>query len=137
MNKEADKNLDALVEKMLKEVPKEATSFNFTTQVMSQVEALSDAKTIAYKPLISNRIWVVLAMIVGCVFSYLIFGGLKTDDSWFSSLNVDVIPNVGLLDKLPEFTVSQALLYGIVGFTFFMGVQILLLKAHFDKRYAF
>lgn len=133
MDSKTDKKLDEFTEKLLKDFSLETPSFDFTTQVMSKVEALVDSQVTEYKPLISNRIWVVLAMLVLGAFSFLILGDVQMESTLLSAIQSDIKSNLQVLN-LPDFEISNVFLYAVIGFTFFISLQILLLKNHFDKR---
>jgi len=135
MDSNADKKLDEFTEKLMKDFSLETPSFDFTTRVMSDVEALSNSKATEYTPLISKRIWALLSICVLAVLAYLFFGDVEVESAWLLSLQEDLTPNFGSLN-LPDFQVSNVLLYSVVGFTFFISIQILLLKNHFSKRLA-
>ncbi len=134
MERKVDKELDELTEKLLKDFSRETPSIDFTTKVMSRIEVSSESGVIGYRPLISKKTWVVLAMAITCIFAYLILGNVQMEDAWTVSKIVDLLPEVNTL-VLPSFKISNAFLYGIVGFTFFTGIQIFLLKNHFNKRF--
>lgn len=133
MDSKTDKKLDEFTEKLLKDFSLETPSLDFTTQVMSKVEALVDSQVTEYKPLISNRIWVVLAMLVLGAFSFLILGDVQMESTLLSAIQSDIKSNLQVLN-LPDFEISNVFLYAVIGFTFFISLQILLLKNHFDKR---
>jgi len=135
MDNKSDKKLNEFTEKLIQDFSLETTSLDFTTRVMSKVEALSDSEITEYKPLISRRVWMVLAMIIIGAFAYLIFGDVKMEGPWLSAIQSDIRSNLEII-SLPDFKVSNVFLYAIVGFTFFVSIQILFLKNHFDKRFA-
>ncbi|WP_273567676.1 hypothetical protein [Maribacter halichondriae] len=135
MDKETDKKLDDFTRKLFCDVSQEVPSFDFTTRVMVDVEAVTRAKQVGYKPLISKKGWVLTALLTVGIFSYLLFGNIETGTSFGSYF--DIIPFHKLKTfTLPSFEISKVVFYGVVTFAFFVGIQILLLKQHFDKRYA-
>lgn len=135
MDKETDKQLEEFTEKLLGHMARETPSFDFTTRVMSQVKVLSESYEPRHKPLISKKLWLFMAVFVAGVFSYSIFGNVQTENSWLSYIKLDIWPNFNTF-FFSEYKISNVFLYGLVGFTLFMGIQILLLKNHFDKRFA-
>ena len=134
MDKEIDRELDEFTGKLLKDLPLESTSFDFTTQVMSRVGVFSESDITVYKPLISKKTWLVLAILVIGVFAYFIFGNVQVENPVASSMQLDLLPKLELF-TLPNYEISNVFLYGVVGFTFFMGVQIFLLKDYFNRRF--
>ncbi|MFH6604851.1 hypothetical protein ACEZ3G_15305 [Maribacter algicola] len=135
MERKVDKELDKLTEKLLKDFSRETPSVDFTTKVMARLEVSSETPVISYSPLISKKTWAVLAVVITSIFVYLIFGNIQIEDSWAISKIAYLWPEVNTL-VLPSFKISNAFLYGIVGFTIFAGIQFFLLKNHFDKRFA-
>lgn len=135
MESKSDKKLNEFTDKFLKDFTFETPSFDFTTQVMSKIETLSNSRATEYKPLISKRIWVVLAMLVLGAFSFLIFANVQMESAFLSAIQSDIRSNLQVLNLL-DFEMPNVFLYGVVGFTFFISIQILLLKNHFDKRFA-
>jgi len=135
MDSKTDKKLDEFTEKLLKDFSRETPSFDFTTKVMSKVEVLSDSHVTEYKPLISKKIWVVLVMLILGAFAYLIFGDVQMESTLLSALQSDIRSNLQVLN-LPHFEISNVFLCAVIGFTFFISIQILLLKNHFNKRLA-
>lgn len=135
MDKETDKKLDEFTSKLLKNFSGETPSFDFTAQVMSRVEALSRTDITEYKPLISKKIWLILGVILAGVFSYLIFGDIQLENSWASSKVLDLIPKMNSI-TLPDYQISNVFLYSIAGLTFFICVQIFMLKNYFNRRLA-
>lgn len=130
-----DNKLDGFAKKLLSNLPDEVPSFDFTAQVMSRVEILDQASSITYKPLISKKIWILITLFVVGIFSYLIFGDVTMDGLLASSLQVESLPKINF-HKLPMFRISNIVLYGIIGFTFFSCIQVFVLKHHFNSRYA-
>ena len=134
MDNEADKRLDEFTGKLLKDLLREVPSLDFTTRVMSQVEVLSKSRKIEYKPLISKTMWWVLGVLVCGFFAYSILGNLRSESSWGLTSIFDSLPEMNSF-TLPDFKISNIFLYAVVGFAFFIGVQIFHLKNHFNKRF--
>lgn len=135
MDKETDKQLDKFTEKMLKDFSHETPAIDFTVKVMDKVEALSSAPVIEYKPLISKKIWTIIALSVIGLFGYLVFGDVQFENTGRLSKALNFIPNFDSL-TLPDYKVSNVILYAFIGLAFFISVQTLLLKNHFNKRFA-
>ncbi len=135
MDKETDRKLNDFTKKLFGDVPQEVPSFDFTTRVMSEVEVLVKTKQIRHKPLISKKLWILTALAFIGVFSYLIFGNVDTEIYLGSYLDFVSLPKWKPL-AFPNVEISKVLFYGILAFTFFVGVQIFLLKHHFNKRFA-
>jgi len=135
MDDKSEKKLEEFTEKLLKDFSHETPSFDFTTKVMSRVEVASNTTISEYKPLISKKIWFVLAFLVTGVFSYLIFGNVQIENYWFSAMQSYISSNLKVFN-MPDFEVSNVFSYAVMGFAFFMSIQVFLLKNHFNKRFA-
>jgi len=135
MDKETDRRLDQFTGKLLKDFTQEMPSLDFTTKVMAQVEVLEKSRVDKDKPLISKRLWWIFGILVSAVFSYSIFGNVQFENSWTMPKIFDLASEISSF-TMPNFRISNVFLYGVVGFTFFLGVQIFLLKNHFNKRFA-
>jgi len=135
MDDNTDKKLDAFTGKFLKDFSSETPSLDFTKEVMSKIEAATNTTIFEYKPLISKKLWFVLAVLTIGVFSYLIFGDVQTENASTMSKKLAFLTEMNSF-SLPKFQVSNILLYGIIGFTFFISIQMMVLKNHFDKRFA-
>lgn len=135
MNQKTDEKLDQLTGKLLKTFSAETPSFDFTTKVMSRVEGLSTSTVTAYQPLIAKKTWMVLIIFVMGILAFAIFGNIHFENSWATFFKPESLPKLGSL-ALPYFEMSNVLIYGIVGFTFFTVVQIFILKHQFNKRFA-
>ena len=88
-----------------------------------------------YKPLIPKPVWWVLGTFVTALFIYLGF-----DDNrwytmgWFSTFKWNIVGNTGFLNSITNFDLFDSTIYGFVGFTLFMLVQIFYLKRYFSNR---
>lgn len=131
--KEADKHLEKLTEKVLKNAPLERPSFHFTTSVMSKIETLNNSVT-AYKPLISKTGWFFIIASLLSLTIYLIFSTETASPSLISSMDFSVIFNNKIPNALTNFTLSKTFTYAIALFGLMLCVQIPFLKHHFNQR---
>ncbi|MCA0930854.1 hypothetical protein LCM02_00230 [Lutimonas saemankumensis] len=60
---------------LLKRTSMESPSLNFTDRVMAQIEKASSL--VVEKPLISKKIWILISVIVGSIFTYVLLTGEK------------------------------------------------------------
>lgn len=135
MNNNADKKIDEFTEKLLKDFSRETPSFDFTTKVMSSVEGLSSSTATIYKPLISKRWWLFFTILITGAFMYLIFGNVETEGgAWVTAKAFDLLPKISSI-TLPDYQVSNVFLYGVLGFAFFVSIQVFVLKNHFNRRF--
>lgn len=134
MNESADKHLDNLSRKVIGESAIENPSFDFTQTVMSQITALNSSKATTYVPLISKRVWSLLAIVFVGVLGYLVLGSSNVESGWLSEIGIDRFLNYEISNPLSGFNMSQTMIYSIVLFGLMFCVQIPLLKRYFDKR---
>ncbi|OUS02111.1 hypothetical protein A9Q86_05520 [Flavobacteriales bacterium 33_180_T64] len=135
MNENADKQLDDLARKVIGRSTVESPSFDFTQTIMTQIKQLKTSKITTYVPLISKRIWGVLALAMTAVFAYFIFGTSTTDSGWFTNLGLERFSNFEFEIPLANLGLSQIMIYAIVLFAVMLCVQIPILKRYFDKRF--
>jgi len=137
MQKDKNLNFDEFIKKRVKSEGLETPSMNFTNTIISNIEAQSVlSKEIYGKPLIPKYLWYSGAVMLLLLFSYLIYGNIDVSLSWIPEGKLQQIGQLNLLDKLPNFNVSSIYVYAFVGLAFFVGIQIYLLKSHFDKRFS-
>lgn len=135
MDRETDKILDKFTSEVLKDFSSEKPSFDFTDKVMSRVEDMAKSKMPVYTPLISKKIWFSFGVLFMSAFIYLIFGNVHVENSAVLSLLEETLPKLDSI-VLPHLKMSNVFLNGIIGFLFFMVIQIFVLKSHFEKRFA-
>lgn len=135
MEENKERELDIFVKRVVHEIGLEQPSIDFTESVLSKIQVQTQKSAISYKPLISKSAWWVLATIFFGICIYVIFGNPPMEIAWpaFSGLNKLTAFNLSV--KIPFQSVSNAYVYGFLGLTFFMGIQVFVLKHRFDKRY--
>jgi hypothetical protein len=127
-----NKELEKLVDKMMRETALESPSFDFTSKVMSQVVSTKSSDITTYKPLISKGTF---AMIFGTVLAlcvYLYIKGETPSNSFFTSFDYSTLYNKRLFSG---FTISKITVYAVVASVLMFYIQIPLLKNHIDKRF--
>lgn len=134
MKKEIDKELDEFVGRLLRETPMESPSLNFTSKIMARVETMPQNELFIYRPLISKYVWggIALVLFIGCLL--VVFGNFEMAPSLWSFMDVER-PNFDLFKNIPRFSMPNTLIYGVLGFSFFACIQIVLIKHQFDKRF--
>jgi hypothetical protein len=126
---------DAFIRKRIKEEGLEQPSMGFTHTLLTKIG--KESKSVFdknYQPLISKPIWYMVALILITAFGVLILGDFDSEPVWFRQLMVKV-SEFNLVGELPEIAVSRTYVYAFMGLAIFMGVQVYLLKNHFEKRY--
>lgn len=123
---------DGFIQERIKKEGLEQPPNNFTNTVISKIEAKKQSNSVVvYKPLINRKVWFGISGTVLAVFTFLYFGNtVIMYDLWPERMG-----NLALFDYMPEFLVSNIYVYAFVGLAFFTGLQIVLLKNHFNKRY--
>jgi hypothetical protein len=128
MNMNEDKDIERLVEQMMKSQTLEKPTFDFTSNIMAQVTANQKAAAFAYKPLITKQ-----TVLVICGFVLLlVFFVLMTDNSSSSRFMIpfDYTSNLaGLLSH------SKVATFSVTVTAVMLFVQIALLKKHFYRRF--
>ena len=135
MDKESDKELDEFVGKLLRENPIESPSLNFTSKIMEQVETMPQNELFTYRPLISKYVWAGIGLFLFIGSLLVVFGSVEMETSLSGLMNIDEQINFDLLKNLPHINMPNTLVYGVLGFSFFACIQIVLIKHQFDKRF--
>ncbi|WP_430968717.1 hypothetical protein [Spongiimicrobium sp. 2-473A-2-J] len=135
MEENKEKELDALLKKTVKEAGLEQPSMDFTATVLSKISETAPTTARVYRPLISKGAWLLLLLAVLGVFAYSLLGngdlsfmGLS-DVRWSEHLNFD------FLEQWTQWKISNIFVYGTLGLTLFVCLQVVLLKRHLDNRY--
>jgi hypothetical protein len=129
---------DMVIRKRIRQEGLEQPSLNFTNSIISKIEAEKRPKQVlVYKPLINIRLWLGITAVLIGVFTFLLYGDAVIKYNWWPEKVLLELGKINVLDKMPEFSVSDIYVYAFIGLAFFVGLQIVLLKNHFDKRYFF
>ncbi len=134
MKENVDKNIEELTKKMLKNTALQSPSFDFTSQVMSQINAISSSEATKYKTLIPKRFWVVILMSVVGLVGFSVFGGTGETTSWFEKLNLGTLFDGRLTDVLSSVEIPKTVVYTVALLGLIMSIQIPLLKHYFNNR---
>jgi hypothetical protein len=133
MKNKEDKNLENLVEKMMKENSLETPSFDFTSKVMSDVFSLEKKKSFSYKPVISKRGWLIIFAAIGSLITWIIFNVSENETSSnfdFSFLNAEKIFKIFSGFQFSGITTNIILLAMAMMF-----IQILFLNSYLNKKF--
>lgn len=134
MVEDINKHIDSLVEKVVKESSLESPSLDFTSNIMSQIEAVLQNEITVYEPLISKRVWLAISILVIGSLSYGILGNGLESLGWFDNIDYSIISNNKVTEVISGITFSKTLMYavGLCGLLFF--IQIPMMKHYFDKQ---
>jgi len=130
-----DKRIEELVDKLMANDSLEKAPVNFTNDVMSKIEALSETKTIVYKPLIPKYVW----WLLGSGFVALIVNVILNKSSDSSSLSERYnLPEMSF-DLFNNLSVdfSSTLMYATVLLALMVAIQVPLLKQYFNQKLSY
>ncbi|MBZ0327846.1 MAG: hypothetical protein K8F54_09610 [Altibacter sp.] len=122
------KNEELFTKKLVKEAGLSKPSVDFTMRVMTEVTRRKVTQSV-YQPLISNRTWGVLAVVLTILLVVIIAFPLG-DDAIFGALHLDTYLNF----SMRPLKLSKTVVYAI-GFTALFLVQIPFLKHYLGKQY--
>lgn len=130
-----DKKIEELVDKLMANDYLEKAPINFTDDVMSKIEALSETKTIAYKPLIPKYVWWLLglgfvALIVNVIFNKPSNSSSLSERYNLPEVSFDVFNNLSV-----DF--SSTLMYATVLLAIMVAIQVPLLKQYFNQKLSY
>ena len=134
MVEDINKHIDNFVEKVVKESSLETPSLDFTSNIMSQIEAVPQNEITVYEPLISKRAWFIIGALILGGLTYLMLGNNLQTTGWFDNINYSVFTNNRFTEMISSMTFSRTSMYAITFFTVVFFIQIPLLKNYFDKR---
>lgn len=140
MKEKATKNVEELVDKMMRSSRLETPSFNFTDVVMQHIVAASENKVTAYKPLISKTVWgFILAGFISIVI-YAVFAAQTEPTGWLDAVNFSLLSNNKISQilsnfKLQNITISKTVVYAFGFFLVMFCAQIPILKHHLNQRF--
>ncbi len=126
MKTNEDKNLEKLVDTIMKDSKIETPSIDFTAKVMAQVVASNKSEVYVYKPLISKPVFL---LIFGCFIALMLFLEPQKD-SWINHLNIEKFHNSSITTL---FNFSKFAIYSTTVGTLMLLIQISYLKKYFDK----
>jgi hypothetical protein len=126
-----DKNIEKLIDHLMKDTMLESPSFDFTSKVMSQVLEIKTSNVTTYKPLISKPVFIALFSGLTAVLTYLFFNGNASSNNAFLHLNYNLLHDF----PVETFRFSKITVYSVVLTTLMLFIQIPLLKNYFDRKY--
>lgn len=133
MQDHTEQHLDKLAKKVMQSSTLESPSLDFTANIMAKVKASGISHVTVYKPLISKRTWIIVAVLILGGLSYGIFGNIE-GLGWVDKVDLSIISNNKVTDAISGFTMSKTLMYaiGVCGLVFF--IQIPMMKYFMNKR---
>jgi hypothetical protein len=128
--KENDKEIENLIEKMMRENSLESPSFDFTSKIMSQVLVVEKSKVKIYKPLISKPTWAFIGICLTTITAYSFYSNSEISNFEIVKLYSD---KASALFSGIHF--SKNIMYSLLIVPVMILIQIGVLKNYFDKKY--
>ncbi|MEE9361328.1 MAG: hypothetical protein V3U92_01880 [Cellulophaga sp.] len=141
MDKDENIKLEAFVKKAVKEIGLEQPSANFMDNLLAKIEVEESADLkIAYTPLISKRIWGLVAVVILGIFGFVFFNENPTDVTWMYLANLNGLAEYKVFQLFSDISfadihLSKTFVYGMVILSLLVCVQVLYLKKYFIKEY--
>ena len=132
MKANEDKNIEKLIDHLMKDTVLESPSIDFTLKVMSQVLETKTSNVTTYKPLISKQVFGVIFSGLTALMVYIFFNNNASSSDGFLHLNYNLLHD---LNPAETFHFSKITIYTVVLTTVMLFIQIFLLKNYFDKKY--
>ena len=131
-----DKNNDIIARNLIKQGGLETPSKQFMETVMGEVNTLSVSTSVTYKPLLSKKTGLIIALMT---FGVIVF--ILTNGQYFEELSfmpeLSFFNNLSLKIDMPEFNIPKQALYSIVFFGLLFLIQFTFLKRHLENRQNF
>lgn len=126
--------LDAFVKEGIQNTPLESPSKDFTKNIMGVLREIEVSEsTTRYVPLISKKIWFVIAAIVAIIF---VIPFQKQEGGMLEIVSIDFsfLDKINLMGVFEGLSISTTTLYGLLLFFVMILVQVYYLKGYFNKR---
>lgn len=127
-----DKNIEKLIDHLMKDTTLESPSFNFTSKVMSQVTVTKTSDITTYQPLISTRTFLVIFIGLVTIIAYVLLNGNAASNNRLLNLNYNVLSN---FNPVENFQFSKITTYSVVLTTIMLCIQIPLLKNYYNSKF--
>ena len=135
MNKEPKDNLDLFTKKMVKELPEEKPSLDFSKNVMDAIYAVEQAKELKRsQPLISKRTWLLFVGVIIAATVYLLKNTTFAENSLLSRIDFGTYTNGLSFDYSLGFTTSNVTIYAFVFLAIMISVQIGYIKNYYARK---
>lgn len=125
MENQNDKELDALIRKLLQDSQQSAPSQDFTRNVMQEIEQLESAKKRSFSPLIPRLVWGILIITYAVLMGLLFKNDILLSEGWFSELGNRTTSLFNL--DFPSLKLPFAVVYGILCAALMVLLQVIVL----------
>lgn len=127
-----DEQLEAMLERLMRDEAIETPSDDFTDKVMDRVQTLANGSSITYRPLISKWVWVLIVLVFTGLIAIISLNSSGGGGEWLSRLNVSDF-QFQLFENI-HFEFSKTFTYGSILLGVMMLVQATMLKSYFNNR---
>lgn len=135
MNANENKEMDNLIRKVVEKAPLESPSFDFTTQIMTQLEHVKQSEATVYKPLISKTVWLFIFGAVTAMMCYAFTDLAPQDESTFRGVDFSFLTSNKVLNTFSRLTFSNTVLYAVLSLSVMLLIQVSVLTSYFNKRF--
>ena len=128
--------LDAFTRKVVREIPLEKPSKDFSKNVMAEIYALEKRRVSQqYEPLISKKVWLLLLVFFIVMFLWVFNNSEGEATSTFSWVDLSSFTELISFDFLLNFKVSDVTVYAFVFMAIMVSVQIGYIKNYYNSRF--
>jgi len=135
MNANENKEMDNLIKKVIEKAPLESPSFDFTAQIMAQLEHAQQSEATAYKPLISKTAWLVIFGTIAAIILYVIKDMTPQVATSFRVIDFGFPASNKVLNTFSQLTFSNTVLYAFLSLSVMLLIQVSVLTSYFNKRF--
>ena len=126
--------IDAFAKKYVKEILVETPSTDFTKNLMNSIAQLESVKSkVVYKPLISKKAWLVVALAIIAVL-FIPFGAQEEGLFTLPKFSFSILEKFNLSGVFENLSISNTTFIIAVMFGLFLSIQFVYLKGFFEKR---
>ncbi|MES2812899.1 MAG: hypothetical protein V4670_10560 [Bacteroidota bacterium] len=132
MKASEDKNIEKLIDHLMKDSTLESPSFDFTSKVMSQVTATKMSNVTTYQPLISKQAFIAIFIGLTAVIAYVLLNSTAASNNGLMNLNYNILSNYNPVKSLRFSSITT---YTVVLTTIMLCIQIPLLKNYYESKF--
>lgn len=135
MNANENKEIDNLIRKVIEKAPLESPSFDFTAQIIAQLEHAQQSEATVYKPLISKTAWLFIFGAVAAMLFYTFKDTAPQVTSSFRVIDFSFLGSNKVLNTFSRLTFSNTVLYALLSLSVLLLIQVSVLTSYFNKRF--
>ena len=140
MEENKNKNIDAFLKKYVQEIPLETPSKDFTKNLMQQITIEETSNVTKYVPLISKKVWGVIASIIAIFSTIAIFVPFQKEEASLLDkipeipVDFSFLTNISFSGLYEALSISNTTLYTMLLFSILFFIQAFYLKGYFNKK---